>query len=92
MSIPNTVIDYLMPKVHSPKTNKFQVLGDLDGDCMASDADFQEANDFVLQIYGYSDGEVQGNLDQPGSSKSQGNFDLSEDNAEGDSPTVAVSS
>ncbi|XXG85241.1 hypothetical protein AAC387_Pa11g0353 [Persea americana] len=39
-------IDYSMPKVHSPKTNKFQ-------------------------IYGYSDGEVQGNLDQPGSSKSQ---------------------
>lgn len=64
-------IDYSMPTVCSPKTNKIQVLGDLDGDSMASDADFHEANDFVLQIYGYSDGEVQGNLDQPGSSKSQ---------------------
>lgn len=85
-------IDYSMPKIHSPKTNKFQVLGDLDGDSMASDADFQEANDFVLQIYGHSDGEVQGNLDQPGSSKSQENFELSENNPEGDSPTVAVSS
>ncbi|KAJ8623996.1 hypothetical protein MRB53_032526 [Persea americana] len=39
-------IDYSMPTVCSPKTNK-------------------------IQIYGYSDGEVQGNLDQPGSSKSQ---------------------